>query len=164
MTLTQLFDLSLVGRRDRIALEFEGQAFTFGEVDERSNRMAHFLVAHGLGAGDRLCVQLANCVEMIDLYLACVKLGVIFVPINILYREREIDHILKDAEPKLFLQEPPNADSFPSDRPAVTLDGSTPAGIIYTSGTTGASKGAVLTHDNFAANAVNLLTCWQIGA
>ena len=49
----------------------------------------------GLKTGDRLCCYLANCVEMIDLYLACIKLGVIFVPINILYRDREIAHILQ---------------------------------------------------------------------
>ena len=53
---------------------------------------------------------------------------------------------------------------MPADRPVVPLDGDTPAGIIYTSGTTGASKGAVLTHNNFAANAITLLTCWQITA
>src|SRR6202008_587393 len=46
--------------------------------------------------------------------------------------------------------------------PALQLDGESPAGIIYTSGTTGASKGAVLTHNNFAVNALNLVTCWQI--
>jgi malonyl-CoA/methylmalonyl-CoA synthetase len=49
-------------------------------------------------------------------------------------------------------------------RPSVLLDGDAPAGIIYTSGTTGTSKGAVLTHNNFAVNTMNLLTCWQITA
>jgi malonyl-CoA/methylmalonyl-CoA synthetase len=164
MNLMHLFDLSLRGRADAPALDFAGRTYTFGEVDARSNRMAQMLIARGLKAGDRLCVHLPNCVEMIDLYLACVKLGVIFVPINILYREREIGHILKDAEPALFLQEPPDASGFPADRPEAALDGDAPAGIIYTSGTTGASKGAVLSHNNFAANAVNLLSCWQITA
>src|SRR5690242_13223943 len=103
MNLRDLFDLSLVGRRDQIGLEWEGKTYTFGEIDERSNRMAGALVERGLTQGDRLCVYLANRIELIDLYLACVKLGVIFVPINILYREREIAHILADAEPKLYI-------------------------------------------------------------
>ena len=98
MNLTNLFDLSLAGRRDSVALEFEGSSYTFADIDTRSNRLAHLLLRRGLKQGDRLCAHLANCVEMIDLYLACVKLGVIFVPINILYREREISHILSDAE------------------------------------------------------------------
>ena len=179
MNLTDLFDLSFADRRNAPALEFEGGALTFGEIDERSNRMAHLLAGRGLRAGDRLCVYLANCLEMIDLYLACVKLGVIFVPVNILYREREIAHILADAEPKAVVAasgfpgtprvdiwEPRElsraAAGLPSTRPAATLDGDTPAAIVYTSGTTGASKGAILTHNNFAANAVNLVTCWKI--
>src|SRR6266436_3336966 len=73
--------------------------YTFGEIDARSNRMARTLGARGLVKGDRVCVYLANSIEMIDVYLACVKLGVIFVPINILYRDREMAHILHDAEP-----------------------------------------------------------------
>lgn len=184
MNLTHLFDLSFTGRRDSIALELTDPAgvpreFTFGEIDARSNRLAHTLTARGLRTGDRLCVYLANCIEMIDLYLACVKLGVIFVPINILYRDRERAHILRDADPVALV----SADAFPSPvplwtpaeltaqshgmpstRPDIPLDGDTPAGIIYTSGTTGASKGAVLTHNNFAANAITLLACWQITA
>ncbi len=164
MNLVQLFDLSLRGRREQEALEFDGRVYTFGEIDARSNRMAQWLLARGLKTGDRLAVYLPNSVEIIDLYLACVKLGVIFVPVNILYREREIGPILRDAEPALFVDAPPDASEFPAERPETALDGPTPAGIIYTSGTTGASKGAVLSHDNFAANAINLLACWQIAA
>ena len=179
MNLTHLFDLSLIGRRDTVALEFAGSEFTFGEIDARSNRLAHLLTHRGLHTGDRLCVYLANCIEMIDLYLACVKLGVIFVPINILYRDRERSHILHDAEPVAVVAAEPiaspvpawtpaeltaQAAAMPAGRPAIPFDGDTPAGIIYTSGTTGASKGAVLTHNNFAANAITLLACWQIAA
>ena len=176
MNLTQLFDLSFQGRRDEVALEFNGRTYTFGEIDARSNRFAALFIARGLERGDRLCVYLANCIELIDIYLACVKLGVIFVPINILYRDREILHILGDAEPKAViaaqqmpgttplwhvseLDVPPHA-----ERPRVALDGDTPAALVYTSGTTGVSKGAILTHNNFAANGVNLNTCWAITA
>ncbi|HEV2448572.1 MAG TPA: AMP-binding protein [Candidatus Sulfopaludibacter sp.] len=179
MNLTQLFDFSLIGRRDSPALQFQGATLTFGDLDLRSNRLAHLFAARGLRAGDRLAVYLPNCVELIDIYLACVKLGVMFVPINILYRGREIAHILQDAEPaavvsneaiespvprwpaaSLAVEAAPQSDT----RPDVPLDGDTPAGIIYTSGTTGVSKGAVLTHNSFAFNAINLTACWQITA
>jgi malonyl-CoA/methylmalonyl-CoA synthetase len=168
MNLLHLFDPSLIARRDAIALEWDGAEFTFGEVEDRSNRLAHALRARGLARGDRLGVYLANRIELIDIYLACVKLGVIFVPINILYRDREIAHITGDAEPRFVISEAElpalmaEAAQASAERPKEDLDGDTPAAIIYTSGTTGASKGAVLTHNNFAANAVNLLTMWQI--
>jgi malonyl-CoA/methylmalonyl-CoA synthetase len=174
MNLTQLFDLSFARRRDEVALEWQGREYTFGDIDGRSDAMAALFRGRGLTTGDRLCVYLPNRIELIDIYLACVKLGVIFVPINILYREREIGHILGDSDPRAVIAEAPVAgpvETWLVDelKPATdaapvrtVLDGDAPAAIVYTSGTTGVSKGAILTHNNFAANALNLITCWQM--
>ena len=176
MNLMNLFDLSFVGRRDIEALEFNNQVYTFAEINSRSNKMARLLKSRGLEKGDRICVYLENSLTFIDLYLASVKLGLIFVPVNILYREREITHIYKDAEPKAFIalgEVPGVIHSWDvkeieiealaqPDEPILNLtNGDSPAAIVYTSGTTGTSKGAVLTHNNFIANAVNLVTCWK---
>jgi malonyl-CoA/methylmalonyl-CoA synthetase len=178
MNLAELFDLSFVNRAAEEALEFGSQTLTFGEIDERSNRLARALLDRGLRTGDRLAVYSGNSVEMVDLYLACIKTGVIFVPVNILYREREIEHILRDSEPRAVVTpgediEWPVPVWQPGDLAAeaircspaavrMPLDGDTPAALVYTSGTTGASKGAVLTHNNLAVNAMNLVVCWQM--
>jgi malonyl-CoA/methylmalonyl-CoA synthetase len=177
MNLINLFDLSLVGRKNKTALEFGTDSFTFGEIDLRSNKMANFLLSKNLVSGDRICVYLENCVEMIDLYLACSKTGIIFVPVNILYKEREITHILNDADPKLLIADVEVPGGFSAlqlvdliqelknhnDSPVkIRTTGDSPAALVYTSGTTGASKGAILTHNNFISNGMNLVTCWQI--
>src|SRR5215831_12470794 len=118
MNLTDLFNLSFIGRRDEDALEFAGQTYTFGDLDVRSDRMAGALASRGVAPGDRLCCYLANCIEMIDLYISCVKQGIIFVPINILYREREVAHILADAEPKAVIAR----GEFPGSAPVWQLN------------------------------------------
>jgi malonyl-CoA/methylmalonyl-CoA synthetase len=186
MQLTDLYDISLIGRANTTALEQEDAngsitALTFGELELRSNRVAHVLAERGLEPGDRLALFLPNCIEFIDTFIACVKLGVIVVPINVLYREREIAHILSDAEPKAIVTVPDLAPFLPEGLPSWNatelsaaasgasaerihrpLDGDSPAAIVYTSGTTGRSKGAILTHNNFASNAVNITACWRI--
>jgi malonyl-CoA/methylmalonyl-CoA synthetase len=186
MNLSQLFDLSLLGRADRVAVEYPDAAgmlrvLTFGDVDVRANRLAQELTARGLTRGDRLCVHLANRIEFIDLFLACLRIGVVFVPMNVLYRERELRHIVADSEPAAIVSARDSDAVYPegvavwrieelseratsraSSRPLVSLDGDDPALIVYTSGTTGAAKGAVLSHNNLAANGITLTAVWGI--
>jgi malonyl-CoA/methylmalonyl-CoA synthetase len=186
MLLGDLFDLSLRGRADAVGLVHEGadhelQELTFGELRERADRLATSLRHRGLVPGDRVAVYLANRVEFVDLFLACVRAGLVLVPINVLYREREIAHIVADCEPRLVVTTAANGGLFPAgvevvdvdelsaeaEQSIVTahrppIDGDAPAAIVYTSGTTGRSKGAVLTHNNLAANATALVTCWRI--
>ena len=168
MNLRDRFAVSLIHRAAEPALEWQGDVYSFGDIDASSNRMAHALTARGLHKGDRLCVYLANSPGFIDLFLACVKLGVIFVPINILYRERELSHILTDAEPKLYITDAElpalraEAAQQSSELANVALTMDTPAALVYTSGTTGVSKGAVLTHGNFHFNGATLVSEWRI--
>src|SRR5689334_13756801 len=98
MTLIDLFTRTFQNRAGDVALEFGDRTFTFDELDARANRVAALLESRGFCPGDRLAVYLENRVEFIDLFLACTRRGVIFVPINILYREREVSHIVSDAE------------------------------------------------------------------
>jgi malonyl-CoA/methylmalonyl-CoA synthetase len=184
--LLQLFDRSLLSRPDAVGLDVARAgstvaSLTFGEVEARSNRMASALRTRGLRTGDRLAVWLANRLEFLDLFLACLKLGVLFVPVNVLYREREVSHIVGDAEPTAVVTTPDlaplvpgdtprweidvlaaEAARAPTDRPTTPADATTPAVIVYTSGTTGRAKGAVLTHGNLAANARTLVNAWCI--
>ena len=188
MSLLSLFDRSLVGRAEEPAFEFDRAgaprlALTFGDFEARSNRLAHALRARGLQRGDRLAFFLQNRPEVIDLWLAGVKLGLVIVPVNVLYRERELKHILADSAPVAVVTAGDMAGLIPAgtaiwDVDALTADAATqpaarvtevcdadtPLSLIYTSGTTGASKGAVLTQGNFAANGETLAAEWRFTA
>ena len=89
-------------------------ALTFGEVDARADRMAAELAARGLRRGDRLCVHLPNGAPFLDIFLACVRLGAVLVPINTLYRERELRHIISDAEPVATVVMPNAGATYPA--------------------------------------------------
>jgi malonyl-CoA/methylmalonyl-CoA synthetase len=184
LTLASLFGPAFRDRRSEIGLEWQGSLLTFGEIDQRADRVARELRSRGLRPGDRLCVQLPNGPELVDLFLACVRTGVIFVPINALYRRGEIDHIVRDAAPSALVCRGPleatvavetwDVDDLvasgggrigPSvDHAQVADPEDQVVAIVYTSGTTGPSKGAMLTQRSFASNARTLLEAWRISA
>lgn len=187
-----LYDLicSATPEPDRLfAVLIDGRRLTYRELKEVSGRFAAALRRLGVGVGDRVAVQVEKSVEALALYIACLRCGAIFAPLNNAYTIAEIGYFLADADPALFVCDPARLDApgtplAHAPFPIVTLgaagDGSladlarecsaefdnaqagpdAPAAILYTSGTTGRSKGAVLTHLNLAANAVTLARIW----
>lgn len=185
MQLSDAFAITFASRAHACALETEEGGVlvqrTFRSLEERAARVAGWLVARGFATGDRLAVLLPNCVEFLDLFLACARLGVIFVPINVLYKAREVAHIVGDSNPHALVTTLEHREHVPDSTPLIlvdevgaaalrhdlyaerrSLDGETPAALVYTSGTTGKSKGAILTHNNFLANGAGLTISWQI--
>jgi malonyl-CoA/methylmalonyl-CoA synthetase len=188
MFLPDLFAPSLLGRAAEPALDIEIDGrlttLTFGDIAARSDRLAREFLSRGVEAGDRIALFLPNELTFVDAFLAGLKVGAIIVPVNVLYRERELTHILSDAEPRAVITTRDLAPHLPAGvelwltneltaraatHPANTLSvvrqsPDTPALIVYTSGTTGRAKGAVLSHGNFAVNALNLVNSWRVSS
>ncbi len=88
---------------DKPAIFFEGAQITYGELNRRSNRSSCWLQSLGIEKGDRVLVMLSNCPEFIELFLACARLGAIFVPINFRSAAPEVGYFLKNSRPRLFV-------------------------------------------------------------
>ncbi|WP_111413583.1 malonate--CoA ligase [Billgrantia lactosivorans] len=193
-----LFETFAARMRDRGTADFittrDGRRYAYRDALEVSARLAGALVALGVSPGDRVAVQVDKSPEAILLYLACLRMGGVYLPLNTGYTADEIRYFLGDAEPALFVCRPAALEEArkvagESGCPAVeTLgvdaDGSLMAraeraepftgieprahddlaAILYTSGTTGRSKGAMLTHRNLGSNAATLKQAWRFSA
>jgi len=84
----------------------EGRELTYGALAEHSARYAATLERLGVGVGDRVAVQVEKCVEAVLLYIACLKMGAVFVPINTANTPNEVEHFLKDSRPRLAVIDP----------------------------------------------------------
>ncbi len=103
MNTTEFLTLSSAIVPDRLALIFEQKRLSYGDMQERVNRLADGLAKMGVGAGDRIATIQVNCNEHIEAYFAAAKLDAIYVPINFRVRNEELAFMLKDSEPKVLL-------------------------------------------------------------
>ncbi len=142
----------------------DGAAISYGELEAGAAQVSGRLVAEGILQGDRVALQAEKSPEAIMVYLGVLKAGAVFLPLNSAYTATEVDYFLKDAEPKIFVTDPPawvrEASAYAALASAVSRAGSDLASLIYTSGTTGRSKGAMLSHGALAANALALHDAW----
>ena len=176
---------------NRLAIETtDGQRISYGDLISRAGQMANLLVDRGVKPGDRVAAQTEKSVPALVLYLAAVRAGAVYLPLNTAYTLNELEYFITDAEPSLVVCDPSRAEgigaiaakvgarveTLGADGKGSLTDAAAKASaafvtvaradddlaaILYTSGTTGRSKGAMLTHDNLASNSLSLVDYWR---
>lgn len=175
------------------AIEPGGQSlyYSWADLEHGSARMANLLASLNLPAGSRIAVQVEKSVEAMMLYLATLRSGHVFLPLNTAYQSAEMEYFIANAEPAVVVCAPGcfgwvskiafnrgvgHVYTLGTDRTGSLLDRAAHHGdehqvvarksddlaaILYTSGTTGRSKGAMLTHGNLLSNAAMLKVYWD---
>ncbi|CAM3810889.1 malonate--CoA ligase [Polynucleobacter antarcticus] len=191
MNLYSLLEKGFPKDKQACALEtHDGLYYSWSDLERATSKIANFLKSLKLPAGSRIAVQVEKSPEALFLYLATIKAGYVYLPLNTAYQAAEIQYFLENAEPAVVACSSKNFSwvskvafkagtkhvfTLDEDRKGTLLDraGSQSdqfktvavkeddlAAILYTSGTTGRSKGAMLTHKNLGSNAQVLQQFW----
>ena len=165
VSIPELFAAQVARTPDAVALVFGERSWTYREVEQAANRLAHRFAAHGVGPGDVVALLLSRSAEAIVAIVAVLKTGAAYLPIDPQHPEARIGFLLEDAAPKAALTIPELAgrlaghdllvidvtDPALNAQPTTALAAPAPdtiAYLIYTSGTTGTPKGVAVTHHN----------------
>ncbi len=137
MNTTEFLNVTSLIVPERTAIVFDGKRFSFAELSERVNRLANGLKDLGVGKGDRIAAMQVNCNEYIEAYFAAAKLDAVYVPLNFRARAEEIEYMVNDSGPKVFISGGryiPMLDELRSNIPSVEnficLDGANSEGWV----------------------------------
>ncbi|WNG84976.1 non-ribosomal peptide synthetase [Mycobacterium sp. ITM-2016-00316] len=151
-TLTALVQEQAAKTPDVTAVVYEGRHYSYREINETANRLAHKLIAQGIGTEDRVAVLMEKSPELVITALGIVKAGAVYLPVDPTYPQDRLSYILSDSDPKVVLRELDTdldgyacADPTDTDRVRPLLPENT-AYLIYTSGSTGLPKGVPVPH------------------
>jgi malonyl-CoA/methylmalonyl-CoA synthetase len=177
-------------RNTTLLTDREGRVFSYADADRCSARLANCLLGLGARPGDRITVQVNKSREALCLYLACLRAGLVYHPLNPAYQSAELEYFLGNAEPALVVCDGEqeslmlalaaktgisqvqtlNSDgsgslmeaaaSCPAAIESHPNRGEDLAALLYSSGTTGQPKGIMLTHSNLASSAATLVQAW----
>ena len=177
-------------RRDAVLIRPDDSEVTGEQLFALSGQIANVLLDAGVEPGHRVAMQCEKSIEALALYLACLRVGSLFLPLNTAYMPAEMDYFVGDAEPTIVVSSIQAADQLApicanhnatlftlgENSDGTLMDAARVAGtdcliaergpddlavILYTSGTTGRSKGAMLSHKNLLSNAESLSEAWR---
>ena len=165
-TIHELFEAHVDRDPSAIALVFEGREVTYADLDRRANRLAHHLLASGVGMESRVGISMRRSPDLIVALLGTLKAGAAWVPLDPAYPSDRLAFMIEDAGLAIIVTEESVApglplgdaaivrvdadagaiEAQPDSRPALSIENDGAAYVIYTSGSTGRPKGVVVEH------------------
>lgn len=187
-----VFEQHFPQSRESIFIETPtGEIYSYATLEQQVSKIACFMAELGLSKGDRVAVQVEKSPQVLFVYIACLRAGYVYLPLNTAYTESELSYFLEDAQPTMVVCDPRSqalferigtksnlqhlynldangkgnlmtvSERMPAVFTTIGCEKDDVAVILYTSGTTGRPKGAMITHGNLAANGLALQQAWQ---